>query len=301
MTEDTEMYKEILDNLFDGVYFVDEQRRITYWNKGAERISGYRSGEVLGSSCADNLLMHVDEKGEILCLKGCPLMKTIQDGQVREAEVFMHHAHGHRLPVRVRAAALRDERGAIVGAVETFSDNTSMIAFQQQVELLSKELVRDPLTGVCNRRSIESRLQGALAELEHQPLRTGLLFIDIDNFKLINDEFGHNAGDLALKMAANTMLHNLRASDALGRWGGDEFLALLFNLDAAALERISRKLLALIERSSLEYAGRRIRLTVSIGATLLHPGESAAEAAKRADELMYLSKQAGGNRVCFEA
>ena len=121
-----------------------------------------------------------------------------------------------------------------------------MLAVQRQVKSLSLELVRDPLTGVGNRRYIEARLGGALAELMHQPLHTGLLFIDIDNFKTINDEFGHEAGDLALKMAANTILHNLRASDALGRWGGDEFLALLFDLEAPALERIAHKILALI-------------------------------------------------------
>ena len=93
---------KLLDSLFDGVYFVDLDRRITYWNAGAERISGYLRSEVVGSCCADNLLRHIDTEGHKLCQDGCPLAATMRDGKTRESSVYLHHKFGHRVPVLVR-------------------------------------------------------------------------------------------------------------------------------------------------------------------------------------------------------
>ena len=99
-------YRELLDNLYEGVYYVDRQRRITFWNKAAETITGYSRREVLGHKCFQNLLKHVDDQGVSLCLSACPLAQTIQDGQPRSTSVYLHHKDGHRLPVAVRVAPL---------------------------------------------------------------------------------------------------------------------------------------------------------------------------------------------------
>src|SRR5579871_2116604 len=82
-------YKELVDNLFDGVYFVDLKRSITYWNNGAKRLTGYSPDEAVGRSCFDNFLMHVDEQGRGLCAHRCPLLATMLDGQPREAEFYL--------------------------------------------------------------------------------------------------------------------------------------------------------------------------------------------------------------------
>src|SRR5512142_1670458 len=123
MTEEKDFYKDIIDNLYDGVYFVDRDRVITYWNKGAERITGYKAAQVIGRACRDNVLNHVTADGTELCDAECPLAACMWDGKVREADVFLHHADGHRVPVLGRAAPLRDEAGNITGAVETFSSD----------------------------------------------------------------------------------------------------------------------------------------------------------------------------------
>src|SRR5512141_2290713 len=98
MPEEKDFYKDIIDNLYDGVYFVDRDRNITFWNKGAERITGYKSAAVVGRPCSDNVLNHVDAQGLELCREHCPMAACILDGKVREADVFLHHADGHRLP-----------------------------------------------------------------------------------------------------------------------------------------------------------------------------------------------------------
>ncbi|HEY6837725.1 MAG TPA: PAS domain S-box protein, partial [Geobacteraceae bacterium] len=121
-------FRKLLDNLYDGVYFVDRDRLITYWNKGAERISGYTAEEVMGKSCKDSLLVHMDDKGTILCLAGCPLAATMEDRKERRAEVYLHHKDGHRVPVVVRVAPIPDRAGKIIGAVEIFSENSTRMA-----------------------------------------------------------------------------------------------------------------------------------------------------------------------------
>jgi len=115
-------YLEILNNLYEGVYIVDKDRRITFWNKSAEDITGFSADEMQGRSCFNNLLNHVDAEGNSLCLGGCPLHKTILDGMDREAVVYLHHKNGHRVPVVVRTVPLVIE-GEIAGAIEIFSNN----------------------------------------------------------------------------------------------------------------------------------------------------------------------------------
>lgn len=297
MEQDENFYKRILENLFDGVYFVDRRRRITYWNKGAERISGFKPGEVLGRSCADNLLMHVDNAGTVLCSSGCPLRATMQDGEVREVEVFLHHAEGHRVPVVVRATPLRDEQGEIVGAVETFSDNSNMIEALKRVDQLNQEAHQDPLTGIGNRRYIEMKIKTSLAEFNQNYQPFGLLMLDIDRFKRVNDEYGHDVGDQVLKMIASTIEKNIRTTDHIGRWGGEEFLVLVHNLDLNHLHWISDKLRALVASSYLPVSGKLVQVTVSVGATLVKPADSLATLVKRADRLLYKSKAEGRDRV----
>ena len=114
----------LLGAMTEAVYAVDRDRRITYWNAAAEQLTGYSAAEVVGRRCQDNLLNHVDEAGNQLCKDGCPLQATVEDGQTREALVFLQHRAGHRLPVAVRAAPLRSAGETIIGAVEVFHDDS---------------------------------------------------------------------------------------------------------------------------------------------------------------------------------
>ena len=117
---DKKFYQDLLDQMSDGVYFVNLDRRITYWNGGAERITGYGAHEVLGHSCAEGLLRHIRDSGQQLCLHRCPLLAVMKDGNAREAHVFLHHKDGQRVPVTVWGQAIRSPGGEIVGSVEVF-------------------------------------------------------------------------------------------------------------------------------------------------------------------------------------
>ena len=298
MPHEKDFYKDIIDNLYDGVYFVDRDRVITYWNKGAERITGYTATQTIGRRCRDNLLNHVTANGVALCLNHCPLAAVMEDGQPREAEVYLHHAEGHRMPVLVRASAMRDENGDIVGAVETFSSNASVINARRRISEMDQIARTDPLTRLGNRQHIEGRIRAVIAEFDEDRNMAGLLFMDIDHFKRINDTFGHDAGDLALCMVANTIRHSLRATDTIGRWGGEEFVAILYDVyDENTLHTAAEKIRTLIQTSRLDIGNHNLTVTASIGATRLYSNDTPESLIRRADGLMYQSKQAGGNRV----
>lgn len=297
MGDRDQFYKGILDNLYDGVYFVDLRRRITYWNKGAERISGFAGDKVIGSSCADNLLIHVNGSGELLCTGNCPLARTMTDGEMREVDIFMHHADGHRVPVSVRVSPIYDEQEKVIGAVEVFSDNSTKIAALERMEQLKEAALLDALTETGNRRYAEMRINAAIAELNMHDLSFGLLFLDIDDFKSVNDSYGHQVGDRVLKMVANTLRSNIRSYDFVGRWGGDEFLVVLVNVNSRGLLAIAQKLHALVGASKLNIHNDDIQVTASMGATLARKQDTMAKLIQRADRLMYQSKSGGRNRI----
>ncbi|MBI5092451.1 MAG: sensor domain-containing diguanylate cyclase [Candidatus Hydrogenedentes bacterium] len=291
------LFRTLLDNLSDGVYFTDTQRRIQYWNKGAETITGYSAGEVQGHCCADNILMHTDMAGQCLCQGHCPLAATIQDCESRSAKLFLHHKDGHRVPILVSVSPIRDENGAVIGGLETFHDITTEMSALQQVEELMEKSLLCPVTGVGNRRYTEQMLTSKGQEMKRSGSSLGLVFVDVDHFKAVNDRFGHKVGDVALKMVARTLSGAMRSYDFLGRWGGEEFIAILPNLHRPQLEVFAERLRALVEKSSATVSNGALVVTISAGATVVKAGEEVGKAVARADALMYKSKAQGRNRV----
>ena len=184
MRLDEDTYRRIIENLHDGLYFVDKDRIITYWNKAAEKISGFAADEVIGKSCSDNILTHVDSEGNNLCTGMCPLAATISDGDPRNAEVYLHHRDGHRVPVSVRISVLTDRDGNIIGGIELFTDISNQAANELRVKELEKLALLDHLTQLANRNYIERELQNRFEEKKRFNMPFGILFIDIEHFKL---------------------------------------------------------------------------------------------------------------------
>jgi len=290
----------ILDRLEDGVYLVDRERRVRYWSPGAERITGYSAREILGKCCADNLLRHVDADGRLLCLDGCPLAGVIADGRPRSADVFVHHKHGHRVPVHVYGAPIYDWQGNILGAFETFSDRTQQVAAVERIRTLEADAYLDALTGIPNRRYLEQALQSRLVELHRGGLPFGLILGDVDHFKRFNDTYGHKAGDEVLKMVAQTLRHSCRTYDLPGRWGGEEFVVLAGHGSADNVQALAARLVAMTEHSMLIHDDQMLHVTISLGATVARADDSADSLLARADGLLYKSKSAGRNRFTFE-
>lgn len=298
---DDVFYRSLLDSISDGIYFVDRERKVVFWNRGAEEITGYVRSEILELHCHDGKLRHLDQLGNNLCLGKCALARTIDDGQSRQEEVFLHHRDGHRIPVSIRVSPVKDARGSVIGAVEVFQDLSARLADIERIEQLQKMAFLDDLTGIASRRYLETRLRDRLAEMERYRWTFGILLIDIDHFKRVNDTYGHVVGDRMLKMIAKTLSASTRSLDIVGRWGGEEFLALITSVDASHLAAIGTRYRVLVEQSSLPMPGDPpLQATISLGGTLAKDQDTAESLLERADRLLYRSKASGRNRLSMD-
>jgi diguanylate cyclase (GGDEF)-like protein/PAS domain S-box-containing protein len=302
MIHSPETIQSLFNQLSEGIYIVDPERKIIFWNDASERITGYSREQVIGRFCQSNVLRHVDDQGERLCLDGCPLAATLLDGKVREANVYLNHAAGHRVSVAVRVLPLM-ENGQITGAVEVFMEEVSLASALMKISELQQVAMLDELTRVGNRRMAISRLQLAHHEWEQEGTPYGVLIADIDYFKQFNDSYGHETGDRVLQMVARSLSSGLSPYDFIGRWGGEEFIIVLSNLHRQSLKVMAERLRMLVEYShfslSSEWDGgdSTMQVTLSIGGAMIDSGEDQFGLIRRADQLMYQSKASGRNRV----
>jgi diguanylate cyclase (GGDEF)-like protein/PAS domain S-box-containing protein len=289
-------FRRLFDNLYDGVYFVDVHRRILFWNSGAERLSGYSADEVLGSYCYDDILGHADENGCRLCKESCPLLYSIENGLPASKRAYLQHKDGRRIAVDVHVMPLQNELGEIIGGVEVFRDASSMVALETAYNRLRELVEKDPLTGVANRCHLDRILDAQLDILNRTGIPFCLILIDVDHFKEINDVFGHAVGDRALVAFAESLARTSRRTDLVGRWGGDEFLAILPEVhleDALVVAQRQREAVTAAMPSEIEnkvFSG-------SFGVAEAVLGDTPQTLLSRADSALYRSKSLGRNRV----
>ncbi len=287
---------DIIKNLDIGAYVVSSDRTILLWNEKSREITGYYPEEVEGMHCQDNILKHVDDDGTELCLCECPLAKTLKDGEVRRAKVYLRHKLGYRLPVRVETVPLYLD-GKIKGAVEFFMEATEELDLLEELREAREKALVCALTEVGNRRFAEQMIKDRLEEMKRLKSSLGLFFIDIDDFKKINDTYGHPIGDLVLKMVARTLVNIMRPYDFVGRWGGEEFVVLIPHIKRDELFPIGERFRKIVSSSSFRIPNGRIGVTISVGATHSREDDTVESIVKRADEMMYISKKSGKNKV----
>jgi diguanylate cyclase (GGDEF)-like protein/PAS domain S-box-containing protein len=291
------LYLNIINNLTDGVYFVDNERRIVFWNRAAEDITGYKADEIVGRKCDDNLLSHIDVDGRPLCIVGCPLYATIIDNKQRREQVFLRHKEGHRLPVVVNIFPMVED-GKTVGAIEVFTAEQTPITFKDDlVGQLSDIAMTDQLTGLPNRRFLDSILEYRVSEFRRFGHLFALVFVDIDNFGAFNNQYGHDVGDQVLKNVSASVIKSLRKDDVFGRWGGEEFVGIFPVSQAYDAPILGEKIRMLIANTEIPVDGQSLAVTASVGVTVAHAGDIPATLVERADKLMYQSKNDGKNKV----
>jgi diguanylate cyclase (GGDEF)-like protein/PAS domain S-box-containing protein len=284
-----EFYSKILDNISSGVYFVDKERVITYWNKGAERLSGFSAEEVVGKTCA-SFLKHIDENGKVLCGDGCPLLDTMIDGNPRQAEVFMLHKLGQRVPVLVQAMPMKEDEETL-GAVEIFHDISPLKFAQARIRELTDVAFLDKLTQVYNRAGLDKFIDTWFNDFKLNNYPFGIIFIDVDNFKQINDQFGHQIGDQILTGISSRLKKEIRQADIVGRWGGDEFLLLLNEVTQESIQRVIIKIKAVLAHQPYFTDQGELFVQCSLGGVVPTDSDTLDSLILKADELMYADKK----------
>jgi diguanylate cyclase (GGDEF)-like protein len=172
---------------------------------------------------------------------------------------------------------------------------------KRKIRSLKRDALRDPLTGLYNRRFLWEALHKELARCVRHQAPVGLLFVDVDGFKALNDTFGHPAGDRVLVRIAEALLATLRQADILARYGGEEFVILPLGPSESGIVRLAERLRSAVEKLEIQPEGRLIRVTISVGCTLTIPdgNDQGERLLAAADAAMYDAKRLGGNRIAF--
>ncbi|HET7439710.1 MAG TPA: diguanylate cyclase [Terriglobales bacterium] len=270
--DDPEVLRAILESLQTGVYLVDRERRIVLWNAGAERITGYLRQDVLGRFCREDILVHCDEKNNIVCGSACPLTGTMRDGQPREAMFYLRHRAGYRIPVVVRAVPIRDRRGVIIGAAESF--DVQRFAATDRRQGLGHASHIDALTGVFTFEFTQAQLREQVISFAEKPVPFGLLCIQVDHLDQLKAARGAEACAAILSVVAQTLRNSLRGTDVVGRWGPAQFLAIVANCTRVDMQRVAERLANVVSCSSIPWWGDQLSATVSMGGTIVKIGDS---------------------------
>ena len=288
-----DFFKKMLDELYDGVYFVDTDRRILYWNGAAERLSGYAASEVVGSLCHDNILDHTDSRDAI-----CVTNAAHCSRQSRPANSF-----GRCLSETQKGKS--DRRGGPSltghgrsrshrGAVEIFRDASSDLALESAYSSARELAQKDPLTGLANRRSLASFVSEQLLLFCRSGRRFSVIMVDLDHFKAVNDTFGHTAGDRVLAEVAQVLLESSREMDLAGRYGGEEFVVVLPNTSLEQAASIAERIRAEIQGRNWGAEIGIPALTASLGVADPCSGDDWDSLISRADAALHDAKQHGG-------
>ena len=282
-------YQGILDVLHEGIVQQEQGGNITAYNRAAERILGLSREQMLGLSPIDSRWHTVHEDGLPYPTDVHPARTVLRTGEAQREQVMgVYKPDGSLTWIRVNAEPLfRPDERTPYAVVSSFVDVTALKEAAARLEHLA---LHDPLTGLPTRRLLSDRLERALAQFgRHPDLRPALLFIDLDNFKAVNDALGHDAGDALLVRVAARLLGSVRAGDTVARFGGDEFVVLLEGPTdfGSALQLAAR----VAEHLTLPVPGAApLTVTASVGTALAAPGMSAHDLLVEADMAMYRAK-----------
>jgi len=293
--------RDILDAIPDGVYVTDADREIIFWNDAAARITGYTAEDVLGSRCCD-VLADRDAGGVSLCEASCFLSRSIETGEPQDApEVYLRRDDGERLGVAVNTRRL--SVGGEVFGVKVFRELTAVggrdVAFA--IQQTSDTSVTDPLSGLLNRNYVDALLEQQFHLFRRVGLHFAVTLVDVDGMTKINDEYGRETGDEALRFVASILANNTRKMDTLARQGADEFVIVSPIRTAAGAEEIGKRTLALIRGSELTTATEEVLpLRVSVGGAVVRVDDrDQGQILARAEQVLDEIRRAGGDGFRF--
>lgn len=280
----------VVDSAAESMMVTGVDGRIEYVNPAFARLTGYPVGEVLGRTPA---FLKSGRVPEHLYRE---LWETIVAGRTWTGELVNRRRDGHLIETAVTIAPVFDQGRCIEGFVATHRD---ISAEKRLAAELERQANTDPLTGLFNRRFLLERLKEEAARVRRYHRRLCLMLIDLDNFKKVNDRFGHLTGDDVLTRSAAEIRRTIRVADIAARYGGEEFCVLLpetgLSKARALAERLRRRLESHAHRS---HDGQALQVTCSIGvAACDEAGEGVTGLLKRADDALYAAKSAGRNRV----
>ena len=288
-----EQMDAITESMGEGVYVLDGQGRVGYVNQAASQMLGYRPDEITGAKANALFYDSAGVQGRPTRIPGWEVLRT--GGAYRSERHELRRRDGTSLPVSLTVAPLRGVKNGVVAVFHDIADRA------RELSSLKEQAARDPLTGLGNRRMLDTSLQRESARAQRTGNPLSLLMLDVDEFKLYNDTFGHPAGDQALRRIGMVLEQSVnRPADLICRYGGEEFAIILPVADADAAVVVAERIRKAVETAQIPHTegAQRDVVTVSVGcATATGVGVEPALLIARADAGVYRAKSRGRNRV----
>ncbi len=295
LTAEKERIQTTLESIGDAVIATDRACRVEYMNPVAEKLTGWRENRAIGQPL-EKVFFIINEVTGKEAIN--PAERCMREGRIvgLANHTGLVHRDGHTISIEDSAAPIRHDSGEITGAVLVFHDVTQTRSMAKELEFHANH---DELTGLINRRQFEERLGHCLKSLKTKHADYALFYMDLDQFKVINDTCGHQAGDELLCLLTALIKPRLRERDTLGRLGGDEFGILLEHCPPEKALQIANQIRELIEDFRFPWENQVFNLGISIGMVNLMDvwDIEGVDLLKLADTACYAAKDAGRNRV----
>lgn len=293
--EQKELAQVTLAAIGDGVVTTSTQGQVQYMNTVAEQLCGIKSEHALGKSLADVVKL-VDEITRVPIMDPVAhCMESRESLRLNEHTLLISHGHDSQYSVEVIISPITDRTDKILGMVLVMHDVTELQGLTRQ---LAYQASHDPLTGLINRREFEVRLEEALQRTRRFGIQHAMCYMDLDQFKLVNDTCGHIAGDQLLKQVAHLLENCLRDTDYLARLGGDEFGVLLESCPLPQAQRVADKLCESIKNYRFSWQDKIFDIGVSIGlVSIVDENSTLTDIMSAADSACYVAKETGRNCV----
>ncbi len=288
-----EMAEVTLHSIGDAVITTDRHGRVTYLNPVAESLTGWSQTEAVGRFIGEVFFIVDGETGERIA--DDPVTRALESGEVVFLEDYtkLNARDGRQYIIEDSAAPIRARDGRMLGAVLVFHDVTEQ---RRMAEEINYQATHDPLTGLFNRRAFERKLQQLIEDIEAE--EHALLYLDLDQFKVVNDTCGHAAGDALLTQLGDLMRERLRSGDILARLGGDEFAVILPHCPRDQALSCAEKLRQAIQEFRFIWQDTTFAVGVSIGLVPFQSGkQTQEEILSAADQACFAAKDSGRNRV----
>ncbi len=292
--EEKERAQVTLQSIGDGVITTDADGRIDYINPVAQNLTGWDLRSARGRP-ATEIMTIINEHTRATI--ECPVVRCLKDGRVISlaGDSILINRNGDEIPIQDSAAPIRDRIGNIIGSVMVFHDTSKESRLFRQ---LSYQASHDSLTGLINRREFENRIAAAIDAVESDDATHALLYLDLDQFKVVNDTFGHIAGDALLTQVSELVQSCIRSTDVLARLGGDEFGIMLERCGEARALDIAESIRSAIEHYRFEWKHSFTNVRCSIGVVMIGGNhDDVAGVMSSADVACYSAKDMGRNQV----
>jgi diguanylate cyclase (GGDEF)-like protein/PAS domain S-box-containing protein len=294
LAEQHELLHVTLQSIGDAVITTDAQSQVTWLNPAAERMTGWLSSEALGQPLTQ--VFHIVNEGTRHPTEN-PVATCLAQGKIvgLANDTVLISRNGDEFGIEDSAAPIRNTTGDVLGGVLVFHDVTEQRRLSGE---MSYRATHDALTGLVNRAEFETRLRRTLDKAHEDSSEHAMLYIDLDQFKLVNDACGHSVGDQLLQQVAKLLREAVRARDTLARLGGDEFAVILEHCMSDQAQRVAQQICDRMEEFRFVHEDRRFRIGTSIGLVPLDSRwANTAAAMQAADTSCYAAKEAGRNRV----